>query len=97
VGGIQSQLSDGEDRWPLDRSAPRERPQAGAELGQREGLDDVVVGAAVEARDAIVDRPTRGEHKNRRPDTHLTQPAARLKPSMPGSITSSTITSYSRA
>ena len=45
--------------------AAQQGAQPRAQLAQREGLDQVVVGAGVEALDAVVDRVARGEHEHR--------------------------------
>ena len=49
-GRVQPQVADLEDRRALDRPAPDERAQPRQQLGERERLDQVVVGAPVEAR-----------------------------------------------
>ena len=46
--------------------APHQRTQPGLDLGQVEGLAQVVVGAGVEAGDALVGAVARGEHQHRR-------------------------------
>ena len=46
----------------------RERSQARGQLVERERLGQVVVGAAIEAADPVLDRGARGEHQHRRPD-----------------------------
>ena len=47
-------------------SAPaQQRAHARHQLAQRERLDEVVVGAGVEAGDAVVDRVARGQHQDR--------------------------------
>ena len=68
-----------QDARPLDRPAAPERAQPRHELGERERLDEVVVGAAVEAGDAVLDRVARGEHEHGRPDAVVAQPAADLE------------------
>ena len=60
-------------------AAPRERPQPREQLGERERLGQVVVGAAVEPGDAVLDRVARGQHQDRRPDAVVAQPAAGLE------------------
>ena len=67
--------SDGRAARP---PAPGERAQARQQLGERERLRQVVVGAGVEPGDAILDRVARGQHQHRRPDAALPQPAADL-------------------
>ena len=59
------------DRTPLDDrrraagAAAQQRADPRRELGQLERLDDVVVGARVEALDAIGDRVARGDDQHR--------------------------------
>ena len=77
-GRVEAQVADREHRRPLGRAAPGERPQPGEQLGERERLRQVVVGAGVEAADAILDRVARGQHQHRRPDAVRAQPAADL-------------------
>ena len=48
----------------MRRSATLKRPEAGTQLGQRERLGHVIVGAAVEAGHAIVYRILRGEDQD---------------------------------
>ena len=45
--------------------APQQGAQPRPQLAQREGLDQVVVRAGVEALDTVVDRVARGEHQHR--------------------------------
>ena len=71
--GIEAQVADLEHGGPLGPPATGERTQARLQLGERERLDEVVVGAAVEPGDAIVDRLERGEHQHRRPHPALAQ------------------------
>ena len=61
----------------------QQRAQARLQLAQGERLDEVVVGAGVEALDAIVDRVARGEHQHGRPVTGLPQAPADLEPVEP--------------
>ena len=62
----------------LDR-APGERPQAGGQLGEGKGFDQVVVGAGVETGDAVGDAIARGQQQDRRLDARRAQPAADLE------------------
>ena len=63
------------------RATAQQRAQAGEQLLALERLDEVVVGAGVEALDAGLDRVARGEHEDRHvvgdlslnPDTHEVQ------------------------
>ena len=80
----------------LARPAPREGSQARQQLRERERLGQVVVGASVEPRDPVLDGVARGQHQDRGPRRRRRGAARQVsKPSMPGSITSRTIASYS--
>ena len=57
---------------------PHERPQPGEELFEGERLGQVIVGASVEAGDAVMDLTARGEHDDRRLNAVLAEPAADL-------------------
>ena len=59
--------------------APQQRAQAREQLAQREGLDQVVVGAGIEAGHAVVDRVARGEHQDRRAVAGLAHAPADLE------------------
>jgi hypothetical protein len=61
------------------RRAAGERAQPCEQLVERERLDEVVVGAAVEPGDPVRDRVARGQHQHRRPDACGAQPPARLE------------------
>ena len=94
-GRVEPQVADLEDRRALDGAAAAERAQAGEQLHEGERLDEVVVGPAVEARDAVLHGVAGGEHEHRRPTPSARSRLHVSKPSRPGSITSSTIASYS--
>ena len=66
-------------RVALPRHPPQERPQARLQLAHVEGLDQVVVGAGVEAVDAIGDGVTRGEHQHRHAVAGAAQAATHLE------------------
>src|ERR1041384_5879716 len=55
------------------RGAPRESADARQQLAKGERLREIVVGAGVQAADAIVDGVARGEHEHRRADAALAQ------------------------
>ena len=78
-GGVEAKAADLEHGRSLLLPAAREGAQARGELGEREWLRQVVVGAAVEARHAVVHGVARGEQEDGRPDAVVTQPAARLE------------------
>ena len=46
--------------WPA-----QQRPYAGVQLGEREGFRQIVVGAAVEAADPVLNAAPRREHEDR--------------------------------
>jgi hypothetical protein len=56
-----------------------EGPEAGEELAEREGLGQVVIGAAVETGDPILHRVPCGEHEDGRPAAAVADPAADLE------------------
>ena len=64
--GVQRQVADAQRRHAARRAAPQQRPQAGEQLLALERLDEVVVGADVQALDARLERVARGEHQDRR-------------------------------
>ena len=68
--------------FSLDRAAAaaQQRAQPRAQLLERERLDQVVVGAGVEAVDAVRDGVARGQHQHRRAVAGGAQPAADLEP-----------------
>ena len=49
------------------------------QLGQRERLHQIVVGAAVESLDAVANGLARGQHQDRRPHAALAQAPAGLE------------------
>ena len=55
AGRVELQRADLEHRRALDRAATGERAQARQQLGERERLGQVVVGAAVQAGHAVLD------------------------------------------
>jgi hypothetical protein len=67
----------------LDGPAPDERAQARGQLRQREGLREVVVGAAVEAAHPILHGVSSGEHQDRYPDAVRAHPATGFEPVEP--------------
>ena len=84
VAGIEAQVADLHHRRALDRAAADEGTQAGEQLGEGERLDQVIVGAAVEAGDPIVEGAARGQHQDRRPDAVAAQAPAGLEAVDPG-------------
>ena len=59
---------------PLAAPPPQQRLQARGQLGDRERLDEVVVGAGLQAGDAVLDLVARGQHA----DGHVDAVAAQL-------------------
>ena len=80
---VEPEVADLEPHRSLGRSAAHERAQPREQLGEREGLREVVVGACVEPRHPVVDRVPGREHEHRRPDAVLapaTTDARRRRP-----------------
>src|SRR5258708_1334025 len=66
---VDLEVADAQDRGDrLTGRPPRESGDAGDQLGEGEGFDQVVVGPGIEAVDAVVDSIQRGEEKHRRRD-----------------------------
>ena len=59
---VECQVAAAQDCRALRAPASHERPQAGLQLGERERLGQVVVGAAVQPSHAVVHAIERGEH-----------------------------------
>ena len=78
---VQAQVLEGERAVLLVilARAAQQRAHARQQLAQRERLDEVVVGAGVEARDAVVDLFAGGEHQHGRPVAALAQAPADLQ------------------
>jgi len=77
---VETQLTDFEHGRPLDGTPAGQCAKPCQQLGEREGLRQVVVGAGVEPRDAIFDCVACREQKHRRPDPRVPQPTAGLEP-----------------
>ena len=77
---VQPKITYLQDGWSLRFSAAHDRAQARQQLGERERLRQIVVGAHVEPGDAILDRVARRQHQHRRPATLLPQLCQRLEP-----------------
>src|SRR3954452_3817402 len=73
AGRVQAQVADLEDGGPGRRGPAHERPDAGQQLVERERLDQVVVGPAVQAADPVLDAVAGGEHQRGRPHPLLAQ------------------------
>jgi hypothetical protein len=75
-GRVETQRPDLEHGGPFRGRPAREGAEAGEQLVEGEGLRQVVVGSRIEPAHAILDRVTRGQHQDRRPDPVLAEPAA---------------------
>ena len=64
--GVQREIADAQRRHAARRAAPQQRAHAREQLLALERLDEVVVGADVEALDARLQRVAGGEHQDRR-------------------------------
>ena len=69
IADLQADLLDRHCRAAADRVQP------GKQLGEREGLEKIVVGAGLQTLDAVIDAADRGEKENRRPDPFRAQGA----------------------
>ena len=76
---VELQVTDLQHGRTLARTAPHERPQPSGELGEREGLDQVVVGAGIEAAHPVTHPVAGGEHQHRRPALAGAQLTAHLE------------------
>ena len=65
-GGVERHLAQHQAGSGHAVRAAHQRAQARRQFAQIDGLDDVVVGAAVQALDARVDGIARGQHQHRR-------------------------------
>ena len=75
AGGVELERAVREHRAAARLAAADQRAQARLELGQIEGLGEVVVGAEVEALDALVEGVVGGEHQHRHARAAVAQPA----------------------
>ena len=78
---VEAQVLEGERLLlaVLLAGAAQQRAHPRQQLAQRERLDEVVVGAGVQAGDAVVDLAARGEHQHRRAVAALAQAPAHLQ------------------
>jgi hypothetical protein len=77
--GVHLQIGDAQHALAR-RAATEQRPQARRQLGQRERLGHIVVGAGVEPRHALVQRILGGEDQHRQLRLARTDVAQHLKP-----------------
>ena len=75
--GVELEVADAERGGAAWRAPPQQRPDPGQQLLALEGLDQVVVGAAVEAGDAVLGLGAGGQHQDRHVAVGA-QPAADL-------------------
>ena len=80
AGGVELDAGVAQRLLGRAAAAPQQRPQARAELLERERLDQVVVGARVEALDAVGHGVARGQHQHRRAVARGPQAPADLEP-----------------
>ena len=78
-GRIEAEVADLEHRRPLHRRTAGQRAQPRQQLPEVERLRQVVVGAGVEAGDAVVDGVASSQHQHGRPDAVASQAAADLE------------------
>src|SRR5207245_8795156 len=76
---LEAQVADLQHDRTLGPATASERAQTGAQLSQSEGLDQIVVGPAVEAGHPVGHGLARGKHQHRSPDAALAQYPADLK------------------
>ena len=77
---VESEITRGKDIRSLGRAATGQGAQPCEQLREGERLDEVVVGADIEATDAIVDRIARREQQDRRPVARGAELAAEAEP-----------------
>jgi len=80
AGVVELELAHPHDRAPGARVAAQQRPHPGQQLGEGERLHEVVVGAVVEPRHAVVEAVPCGQHQHAR--LHL----ERLGPQLPAHL-----------
>ena len=65
MSGLSSRSATLERRRSARRAAPQQGPDPGQQLLALEGLDQVIIGTAVEAGDAVLGLGAGGQHQNR--------------------------------
>src|SRR5262249_31319229 len=78
VSGVQNQIGDLHHGGSKIPNAPQEGANSRQQFFKLERLDQIVVSAAVQTFDAVVNRVTRRQHENGRVDSARTQFAANL-------------------
>jgi hypothetical protein len=75
---VQLQAAGVDERLPESALAPGDGADAGGELAECEWLHEVVIGALVEALDAVPDGAPRGQHDDTAREAVFSQPPADL-------------------
>ena len=78
--GVESQIADGDGDRGVRGGASRQGPQPREQHREREGLDEVVVGAGVETLGLVVLAVLGGQHQDRRPHPAFAQRSAHPVP-----------------
>jgi hypothetical protein len=73
---IQLQIGVMQSGVSFMEAAADQRSDAGKKFGKHEGLSQIIIGAGVQAFDALLDESARGEHHDGRFDSALAQFAA---------------------
>src|SRR5207237_9262172 len=76
LDGVEPDVPARQDRREGREASAGERADPGDELGEREGLGQVVVGPETEPVDAVLDRVGSGEHQDTRPRSARDEGAA---------------------
>ena len=63
-GAVHPQVPHGDDVADLVAAAADQHPQPGQQFGQRKGLDEVIVGAAVQPAHPVLDPVPRGQQQH---------------------------------
>src|SRR5258708_3472336 len=82
LAGLEVEAELADDQAVADtgrRLSPRQGADPGQQLGEGEGLGQVVVGAGVQPRDPVLDRGPGGQHQDRRLDSLGANLAANLE------------------
>ena len=81
---VEREVGEAQLRRVAGLQPAQQRPQPRLQLGERERLHQVVVGAGVEAVDPVGDRVARGQHQHRGAIAGGSHPPADLEPVDPG-------------
>ena len=77
---VEGEVGEAEHLAGVLGPPPEQGPQAGQQFGQGERLDQVVVGAGVEALDPVVDGVPGGQHQHRGVVLGRPEPSAHVQP-----------------